>query len=147
MQIAETFVVSRPPEAVFDYVTDPTRLVDWQTSKTAVQQLGDGPVGPGSRFRERTKPRGAREFEQITEFTVFERPRQLRVHVVEGPQPIDGTWTFYADPRGTRVSFVAEGELRGPLRLLSPLVARVMARQFAVYHRTLRANLERVPAL
>ena len=38
--------------------------------------------------------------------------------------------------------FVAQGELPGAMRLLSPLLGRLMARQFAGYHRTLRANLE-----
>jgi hypothetical protein len=61
---------------------------------------------------------------------------------VDGPQPVDGTWTFAQDGAGTRVSFVAEGDLRGPMRLLEPLVKRAMARQFAGYHRNLRRNVE-----
>jgi hypothetical protein len=40
------------------------------------------------------------------------------------------------------VHFVAAGELPGPMRLLSPVAARVMARQFAGYHANLRRNLE-----
>ena len=38
--------------------------------------------------------------------------------------------------------FVAEGELTGAMRLLQPLAARMMARQFAAYHRNLRRNVE-----
>ena len=145
MRITEAFTVSRPPEAVFDYVADPAKLADWQTSQTAVEQLSDGLVGRGSRFRERTKPPGGREFEQLTEFSEFERPHRLRVHVLEGPQPIDGSWTFEPAAGGTRVGFVAEGELHGWMRLLAPLIARVIARQFAAYHRNLRRNLEDQP--
>ena len=59
-----------------------------------------------------------------------------------GPQPIDGTWNLEPDRDGTRVTFLAEGELRGPLRVLRPLVKRLIARQFAGYHRKLRRNLE-----
>jgi uncharacterized protein YndB with AHSA1/START domain len=142
MRIEETFVVARPPEIVFDYMVDPANLAAWQTSKTLVEPLSEGPTRLGSRVRERTKPPGAREFEQIVEFTEFDRPHRFHVHVVEGPQPVDGTWTFAPEGDGTRVRFAAAGELRGPMRLLGPVVARAMARQFAGYHRTLRANLE-----
>jgi carbon monoxide dehydrogenase subunit G len=142
MRIEETFVVARPPEIVFDYMVDPANLAAWQTSKTLVEPLSEGPTRLGSRVRERTKPPGAREFEQIVEFTEFDRPHRFHVHVVEGPQPVDGTWTLAPEGDGTRVRFVAEGDLRGPMRLLGQVVARAMARQFAAYHRTLRANLE-----
>jgi uncharacterized protein YndB with AHSA1/START domain len=143
MRIAQTFSVDRPPETVFDYVTDPSKLADWQTSKTSVEQLTEGTPGLGTRFRERTKPPRGKELEQITEFAEFDRPRRLRVHVVDGPQPIDGTWVLEPDrDDGTRIHFVAEGELRGPLRILGPIVKMVIARQFAAYHRSLQRNLE-----
>ena len=142
MRITETFVVGAPPEAVFDYLTNPSNLRDWQTSKTSVEQLTDGPPGLGTRVRERTKPPRGREFEQIVEFTQFDRPRRLHVHVVEGPYPIDGTWSFEPDGAGTRVSFTGEGELRGPIRLLGPIAKALMARQFAAYHQNLIRNVQ-----
>lgn len=142
LRIEQTFTIAAPPEAVFDYVTDPARLATWQTSKTRVEPLGDGPPRQGFRLREWTKPPGTREFEQLVEFTEFERPRRLRAHVVDGPQPIDGTWTFAPDGDGTRVAFVAEGQLRGPMRFAAPLVRRIMARQFAGYHGHLRRHVE-----
>jgi hypothetical protein len=40
------------------------------------------------------------------------------------------------------VSFVAEGELRGAMRILEPILKLLMARQFAAYHRNLRRNVE-----
>lgn len=142
MRIVETFSVDQPPEIVFDYLTDPSKLADWQTSKTLAEQLTDGPPGLGTRVRERTKPPGAKEFEQIVEFTEFDRPRRVHIHIVEGPYPIDGTWTFEQDGDRTEVSFTAEGELRGAVRVLEPIFKLLMARQFAVYHRNLRRNVE-----
>lgn len=142
MRVVETFYVDRSPNVVFEYVTNPANLGDWQTANRSVEQLSDGAPGLGSRFRERTKPPGMREFEQITEFVEFDRPTRLHVHVVEGPHLIDGTWSFEPSANGTRVSFVAEGDLRGPMRLLEPLVKRIMARNFAGYHRNLRRNVE-----
>jgi uncharacterized protein YndB with AHSA1/START domain len=142
VRITQTFTVARPPEVVFDYVTDPSNLHAWQTAKTRVEPETEGAPRQGYRVREWTKPPGGKEFEQLVEFTEFERPRRVRVHIVEGPQPIDGTWSFDPDGDGTRVDFVAEGELRGPMRFASPLVRRMMGRQFAGYHEHLRRNVE-----
>ena len=84
MRVEETFTVGRPPEVVFDYVTDVSNLADWQTVHTTTEQLTAGPPRLGSRFRERLKPPLSREREQVTEFTEFVRPRRLHVHIVEG---------------------------------------------------------------
>ena len=145
MRIEQTFFVSRPPEVVFDYLTNPSNLADWQTSKTSVEPLTDGAPRLGTRVRERTKPPGGKEFEQIVEFTEFDRPVRVHAHIVEGPYPIDGTWSFESDGDGTRVRFVAEGELRGVMRVLQPVTKLVMGRQMAGSHRNLRRNVEAPP--
>ena len=145
MRIEQTFFVSRPPEVVFDYLTNPSNLADWQTSKTSVEPLTDGAPRLGTRVRERTKPPGGKEFEQIVEFTEFDRPVRVHAHIVEGPYPIDGTWSFESDGDGTRVRFVAEGELRGVMRVLQPVTKLIMGRQMAGSHRNLRRNVEAPP--
>jgi uncharacterized protein YndB with AHSA1/START domain len=142
MRIAQTFTVAKPPEVVFDYVVDPANLAAWQTSKTRVEPLTEGAPRPGYRVREWTKPPGRKEFEQVVEFVQFDRPQLLRARVVEGPLPVDGTWSFHPDATGTRVEFVAEGELRGVMRLAAPILSRVVGRQFAGYHQNLRRNVE-----
>jgi uncharacterized protein YndB with AHSA1/START domain len=142
VQVEQTFTVASPPEAVFDYVTDPANLRDWQTSKTRVEPLMDGPPRQGFRVREWQKGPGGKEFEQVVEFTAFERPRKLVTHIVEGPYPVDGTWTFTPADGGTRVDFLAEGELHGLMRAAGPLVKRMIGRQFAAYHENLRRNVE-----
>jgi uncharacterized protein YndB with AHSA1/START domain len=142
VRIEQTFVVAAPPEAVFDFMTKPENLAKWQTSKTRVEPVSDGQPRQGYQVREWTKPPGGREFEQVVEFAEFERPNRLRVHIVEGPYPVDGTWTLSATEQGTRVDFAAEGVLSGLLRLTEPITSRVMRRQFAGFHENLRRNVE-----
>ena len=74
MRVEETFTVGRPPEVVFDYVTDASNLAYWQTVHTTTEQLTEGPPRLGSRFRERLKPPLCREVGRVTEFTEFVRP-------------------------------------------------------------------------
>ena len=84
MRIEQSFSVSRPPEVVFDYLTSPANLAAWQTSKASVEQLTAGAPQLGTRVRERTKgPRG-KEFDQIVEFTEFDRPARVHAHLIEG---------------------------------------------------------------
>lgn len=144
MRIEQRFNVASTPDAVFDYMTDPANLRDWQTSKTRVEVLSDGRPRVGFRLREWTKVPGRKEFEQVVEFTRFERPTLLHTHIVEGPQPIDGTWSLSATNGGTRVHFVAEGRLRGAMRVAAPIVQRAIDRQFRRYHENLRRNVESV---
>jgi uncharacterized protein YndB with AHSA1/START domain len=143
VRIEQTFdVTGAAPESVFDYMTNPANLQAWQTSKTRVEVLSEGEPRTGYRVREWTKVPGRKEFEQVVEFAQFERPGRLGTHIVEGPQPIDGTWVLTPTDTGTRVHFVADGPLRGPLRLLEPVVKRVIDRQFREYHENLRRNVE-----
>ena len=142
MHVEQSFSVNEPPETVFDYVANPSNVPDWQTSKTSVEQLTEGPPRLGTRVRERTKPPVGKEFEQLVEFTEFDRPRRIRVHIVEGPYPIDGTSSFEPVGGGTKVRFAADGELRGGVRLLQPFMKLALARQFAGYHRNLCRQLE-----
>ncbi len=145
MRIEQTFHVASSPERVFDYMTDPANLRDWQTSKTRVEVLSDGPPRARFRLREWTKVPGRAEFAQVVEFSRFERPALLHTHIVEGPQPIDGTWSLSASGDGAQVRFVAEGPLHGVLRLLTPVVTRMIGRQFRQYHDHLRRNVESLP--
>ena len=142
MRFEQTFTVASSPESVFDYMTNPANLRDWQTSKTRVEVLSEGEPREGYRVREWTKAPGGKEFVQVVEFTEFDRPRRLHVHVVEGTYPVDGTWDLSQAGDATRVDFVAEGPLRGMMRLAAPIVTRLMARQFATYHENLRRNVE-----
>ncbi len=142
MRLEQEFSVRRPPEAVFDYLTDPANLAEWQTAKTLVEPLTEGPPRLGTRVRERTKPPASREFEQIVEFTEFDRPHRVHVHVVEGPHRVDGTWSFAPEGAGTRVHCLLEGEMSGVPHLLEPIMRFFLGRQFAAYHRKLRAAVE-----
>ena len=131
-----------PPEEVFDYLTNPSNLREWQTSKTRVEVLTDGPPRQGYRVREWTKPPGAKEFEQVVEFTDFDRPHRLHTPHRRRAAADRRHVGVHARGRGTRVEFVAEGQLRGLMRIAEPIVRRMIARQFAQYHENLRRNVE-----
>lgn len=142
MRLEQSFVVGRPPEQVFDFVADPARLGEWRIDRGHVEPLTGGPPREGLRLRERVRARKGREFEQVVEYAEFDRPRRLRVRVVEGPMPGDSTWSFEPHEAGTRVDFLAEAELPGIPRPLQPLTKLMLARELARQHDRLRRFLE-----
>ena len=134
MEIEQTFRVGRPPEDVFAFMVDPGNLARWQTIKTHVEPLTEGPPRVGYRLREGNKV-GLRTWDQVVEFTEFEPGRAFTVKVVEGPES-SGRWQLSLDPDGgSRVDFVAT--FKAP-QVLAPL----MRRQFRKYHEHLRHELD-----
>lgn len=137
MQIEQTFTIARAPEDVFAFVADPDKLARWQTIKTSVTPLTDGPLRVGARVREGNRI-GPRAWDQTVEVTEFEPARVFAVKVIEGPAS-SGRWTMRPGGDGTRVHF--EAQLAAP-RLLQPLLAAVARRQFRRFHENLRRELE-----
>jgi uncharacterized protein YndB with AHSA1/START domain len=137
IRITDEFSVARPPEDVFAYMVDPENLAKWQTIKTVVTPLTEGPPRRGYRVREGNRI-GPRRWEQVVEFTEFEPGRAFAVRVIEGPSS-GGRWVLEPDGAGTRVRFSAEFEAP---RALAPMLKSITKRQFRGYHRNLQAELE-----
>jgi carbon monoxide dehydrogenase subunit G len=145
MKIEQSFHVKAAAEAVFAYMTDPANLQAWQPSKLKVEPLTEGPPRLGYRVKERTKV-GPREWDQVVEFSEFEPGRVFGTHIVEGAMPVDGRWTLADDGKGgCEVTFVAEGPISGPAKLIQPLIKGGIAKSFREYHRLLAEQVEAMP--
>ena len=86
--------IERPVDEVFNYVTDPAKLGEWQRTIVSVTQQTDGPMDKGTRLLEvRSAPFGKRA-EALVEVSEFEQNRKFGLRIVSGPLPIDGHHTF-----------------------------------------------------
>jgi uncharacterized protein YndB with AHSA1/START domain len=65
--------ISRRPEDVFSYVTDPSHLPEWQESAVSVRREGDAPLAVGSRVVV-TRRLGRREVAMTSELTELNPP-------------------------------------------------------------------------
>jgi uncharacterized protein YndB with AHSA1/START domain len=137
-----TVVVDRPVEEVFAYLTDPLTLAEWQPNVVSISQETDGPMGAGTRLREVRRGPFGRTVEAIVEVAEYEENSRFDLRIVSGPLPIDGRNEFRPADGGTRIEFVAEGKLSGPLRLAEPILARALRRQFASDYERLKRSLE-----
>jgi uncharacterized protein YndB with AHSA1/START domain len=129
--------ISKTPDEVFEYVTDPLRLPEWQASVVSVKH--SGPVGVGSRPVV-TRKAGPRAMAMTSEFTEHEPPRKWAIRGVDGP--VRGNVNGRVEPLegGTRSRVTIELDLEGHGlgKLLVPLVVRRQAQ------RELPANLQRL---
>ena len=141
LRIDLTVQVNRPVAEVFAYVTDPANLGEWQNLVSVTKET-EGPVGPGTRFREVRRAPFGRTTEAIVEVSAYEANRRFHLRIVSGPLPIDGRNEFTAVDGATRIEFVAEGELRGALRLAAPVLGRLLRRQFDGDYTRLKDALE-----
>ena len=78
----------------------------------------------------------------VVEVTALERGARFAFTGVTGPFTAHNTYTFESVPGGTKVTDSAESELSGPLRLIDPLVGRMMHRQFVANLAALKDRLE-----
>ena len=140
--IVESIEISRPPDDVFSYVTDPSALPEWQESLVAIRREDDGPVAAGSRVV-MTRRVGPREREMTMELTEMTRPSRWVARGIDGPvrANVNGTIEPLGNGERSRVTIALDFEGHGIGKLLVPLVVRRQARP------ELPRNLQRLKEL
>ena len=135
--VEESVVIARPPQEVFDFLSKFENIAVYDSSVTASEQVGGGPLGRGSRGRGTSKIMG-RRFDWTVEVVEFEPPRRMVSRSVEGKLNFTVSFTLEPADGGTRVTqrIDADSGLGGIFgKVADPLVERAQGR-------TVRANLE-----
>ena len=127
--IVESIEISCRPEDVFSYVTDPSRLPEWQGSVVSVRRQDDAPLAVGSRTVV-TRRVGRRQWPMTAEVSELNPPRSWGIRGVDGPVRgnVEGTIQPLDDGERSRVTIALDFEARGIGTLLVPLIVRRQAR-------------------
>ncbi len=141
--IVESIEISRRPDDVFSYVTDPARLPEWQESAVSVRYEGDTPPAVGSQIVV-TRRVGPREQPTTNVVTEMDSPRAWAVRSVDGPVRGMARGTVEALDGGerSRVQIVLEFEAHGIGKLLAPLVRRQVRAEMPRNQQKLKELLE-----
>ncbi len=83
----KSIFINRPPQEVFDYITNPDNDSDWRSTAVSAEWTSDGPVGVGSTQRTVGKFLG-RKIDSTNEVTVWDPPNQFAFKSVEGSIPL-----------------------------------------------------------
>jgi uncharacterized protein YndB with AHSA1/START domain len=128
--IVASIDISRSPEDVFAYVTDPSHLPEWQGGVVRAEKIGGGPVGVGTRAVV-TRRIGRRELNMTVEVAELDPPRSFAVRSLDGPVRGENSGTIEPldDGRRSRVKYELDLRGHGIGRLLVPLVAKRQAQR------------------
>jgi uncharacterized protein YndB with AHSA1/START domain len=128
-QIVESIEISRPPDEVFAYITDASRLPEWQESLVTARREDDAPLAVGSTVV-MTRKVGGRERTMTMQQTEFDPPRSWAAAGIDGPVRaiVHGTVEPLADGTRSRVTITLDFQGYGIGKLLVPLVVRRQAR-------------------
>jgi uncharacterized membrane protein len=128
MRVGASIEVAAPPQAVWDFVSDPSRALHYMAGITRWEVVSDKPTGLGARYRTLLRV-GAAEVGGLVEVVEHSEPRDLAWTSVTG---IDqrGRWRLRERPGGrTNVEFrlsygVAGAGLFGAIseRIAAPIV-------------------------
>jgi uncharacterized membrane protein len=104
MRVGASLEVAAPPQAVWDFVSDPSRALHYMAGITRWEVVSDKPTGLGARYRTLLRV-GAAEVGGLVEVVEHSEPRDLAWTSVTG---IDqrGRWRLRERPGGrTNVEF------------------------------------------
>ncbi len=142
IRIRHSLVIHRGIETVFPYLADLENMPRWGTS-VAVTKVGDGPIGVGSRFHERAEFRG-RTMELGDEIVEYEPNRRLAVRTTSPLLESISRTSFVqvSDPDRTRLHYEIEARPHGFVKVLAPLLAPRIRKQFLADVANLKRMLE-----
>jgi uncharacterized protein YndB with AHSA1/START domain len=138
-----TVDVARPPAEVFAYLTDVSKLPEWQTSASEADV--DGAVRLGARVRERRHFLG-RDVRTELEVTAYAPPQRFDVESRSGPVEFNIRHTLTPTPEGTRLRADVEVKIGGMMRLAAQGPLKIAAREFRSDFARLKDLLEATPA-
>jgi uncharacterized protein YndB with AHSA1/START domain len=132
-----TVAIDRPTAEVFAYLTDVSKLPEWQSSATEARVEGE--MRRGARVHEVRSLLGRRS-EATREVTEYEPPTKFSLRVVSGPLPFEVRHTLTEMNGGTRLDWVAEAD--------TSKFPHMAVRMTAIAVKTqLKADLERLKTL
>lgn len=128
-RVVREATIARPPADVFALLSDPARLQAILPGVKERKVLTPGPLGVGSRILERRDVQG-RLLE--SEFTVTEHvPHRKSWGKVrqDGKDAGEGGWELSPEGPGTKVTWTVDLRLPGLLKLMTPVVKPMLAKQ------------------
>lgn len=136
MRVTTTTRIACPSEHVFDTLADLRNETRWNSRVSTAELRSTEPIGPDSRFG---IVNGGTPYD-VT-ITAYDRPSRL---VLEASGNPDLTIVYTSTPTDDGTQLVSEFDFRprGALKLLLPLLARVIRRDIERQYASFKAHCE-----
>lgn len=137
-----TVEIAAPPPAVFAWLADSERRLEWMGALVESEPLTDGPPAAGSRYRDVFEDHGQR-LELDAELVELEPARRLRTRIVSKGFEATSTQELEEAGAGTLLTTVVETVYTMRLgRVFAPLVTRHAQKQLEADHARLKELVE-----
>jgi uncharacterized membrane protein len=137
--IANSIVINRPIDAVFDYAAQFERHPEWQEDLKSSKIRGPAAVGTeGTDSRQMGRRINTYDW-RVTE---LDPPRRIGFETLTGPMRPAGTMSFTAQGDATKVDFAMDMNPRGFMKLLAPMIERQVQRANVTHLATFKKILE-----
>jgi uncharacterized protein YndB with AHSA1/START domain len=141
IRIELTTVVKRSLNEVFDYLVDFSNLPQYEPWVERVERTSAGPIRVGSTWTH-VRRMGRRRITAPIDLVEYEPPHRLAIVSGSGGVSVRATQRFDPIEGGTQVTELLEMTIRGPLRLLEPVIRRSALQQGHEVHRRFKEILE-----
>jgi len=137
--VKRTQVINKPVDVVFQAVVDVANFPSWNSTTPSARKLSNGEIGNGTRFE--LEIRGLGKVQQ--ELREFERNK--RVRIVPSMRFLSGghRFLFTAQGASTRIDHELEMTPKGFLRIFSPFMGMMGAKNLRDTANALQRYLER----
>jgi len=115
--------IAASPSEVFPWLIEPDLLARWIGGFVSSEEMTDPPTRVGSRSRDVLEEKGRFRLVIETEITEFVADRRLSVHLRYDGGESDDQYDLEPVGRGTRLTYVSDVRLKGPMRLLSRAIS------------------------
>jgi carbon monoxide dehydrogenase subunit G len=131
-------MLEQSPDRAFDFFMDFPNEPAWNPECLKVEKTSDGPNGVGTTYTGKMRRVG-----QIkSEIVALDRPNHCAI--VERSRGAVGTFDYRFSPHdgGTRVELTMQLQPRGPMRLLEPLMAKMIKKVLAELSENMRRGID-----
>jgi carbon monoxide dehydrogenase subunit G len=136
-----TVEIARPVHEVWQYLTDPERVPEWQSSAVSSHQVSPGPMGVGTKLADERRFLGRRGRSTV-EVSEYEPERLFTLHGLSGPVRCTVRHRLTESDAGTRLEVEAEAEPGGLSRFVRPMIERAAEHELRGDFERLRRSLE-----
>jgi uncharacterized protein YndB with AHSA1/START domain len=133
--------IDRPPQEVFDFVTNPDNDHLWQETLVSSEWVTPEPAGAGSIKKVVIRFLG-RNMEGTVEYISWDPPDSYRFKSDDGPFSLEATTKFEPKEGGTQLTLEAQLEGGGLLKLVMGLVTGQAKKQDTKNFNALKEILE-----
>ncbi|WP_235858122.1 SRPBCC family protein [Sutcliffiella cohnii] len=138
----DTVMIEKPLEEVFSYAANLQNSIHIMSNVTHIEKVTEGPVQPGTKFKETREIRG-RKASAIIEIVEYEPPNTYSVKSESNGLKVVYRYFFENTAEGTKVTYTGDIYTTGIMMKLSkPIIKKILQKEDGDHLKQLKKVIE-----